>query len=117
MIDQTPEDIIPENIARQYIYLHNLGVETEDFSAMLGLFAGDAQMIFKNISTGPFYGRDSIREAFAVNPPQDKLRIFRIERLDEDIEVEYGWQINPDEKMGSIIFTFSDSLIKSITII
>ena len=114
MSSKIPENISSIELAKLYVELHNSGVETGDFSAMLKLFTRDAEMYFNSIEAGPFPGIDSIAKAFINNPPGDKLLIFGMEQRDKSVVLEYGWLVNPSEKRGSIIFTFSATLLNPL---
>jgi steroid Delta-isomerase len=65
--------------AHAHINRFNAAVAGGDWAAFLATLHPDAVMTFAGRAAGPFVGRDAIAEAYAVNPPDDTMRVLTVE--------------------------------------
>ena len=77
-------------VLNRYVHLHNQGVDSGDFSALIELFHSEAEMRFDGIPVGPFLGREAILVAFQENPPDDHLVL--LESTGAGDAARYGWR-------------------------
>lgn len=106
------------DLLESYISLHNAGVVSGDFEAMLGLFCDDAEMRFSGIPIGPFNGLEQIARAFAHDPPADSLELLRITSDHVDgISADYGWSARPGQVAGRLTIERRDGRIASLAIV
>jgi hypothetical protein len=106
-------------ILRKYVELHNKGVLTGNFNAMLDLFTEDAEMHFEGgQSIGPFVGRTGIARGFSARPPDDTLVIIGSVKVKNSIFViaDYGWSIAPQNKAGQLRATVRGTQIAKLTV-
>ena len=75
----TGEELMQSHVAR-----FNEGVRSGDWEPMLARFAGDAELHFENVPTGPFVGLDEIRHAYAEQPPDDRIQLLGIQDDERD---------------------------------
>lgn len=112
MVDTASTEIIDS-----YVRSHNAGVASGDFSAMLDLFADDAELVFASIQFGPFNGRESIRAAFAAHPPDDDLVIIAAKTTQDGVLAAYSWSTRPGRVAGSLEVTVRDGRIARMVIV
>ncbi len=62
----------------EHVRRFNAGVRSGDWSAMLELFAPDAELVFEGAPVGPFTGRGAIAAAYAVRPPDDEIVLLAV---------------------------------------
>ena|SRR5579859_3607235 len=104
------------DLLRQHVEHFNQGVRTHDFSAMLGQFADDAEMVFVGIPVGPFAGRAEIAAAYAEQPPDDTIVLLESSADDVSAQAAYAWGRQPGELAGRMDLEFDGSSIRRLTI-
>jgi steroid Delta-isomerase len=102
--DRTPSTLLEDHVER-----FNRGVRSGDFSEMVSFFAADAELVFEGIPVGPFHGREAIGEAYAAQPPDDKIVL-----LDDD--GTYAWSKEPETPAGQMFLTERDGEIAKLVI-
>jgi hypothetical protein len=99
-----------------YIALHNLGIETSDFSPLLALFADDAIVEFKDISIGSIQGKDAIVNAFTLRPPSTAIIVSDIEESGLTVRATYSNSTDPFVKLGTIHLESDGEKIRRIMV-
>jgi steroid Delta-isomerase len=61
------------SLLEREVQAFNAGVRSGDWSALVELFADDAELEFVGIPVGPFRGREAIGEAYRAQPPDDEI--------------------------------------------
>jgi hypothetical protein len=103
----------PTEILKQYVALHNYGVESADFEPLMELFASDTKFEFEDQRIGIFEGIDAIRRIFRLQPPEFMLGIEAIRESDKSATAEYFDMSKPEKKLGVIsIESDGDKIIK-----
>jgi hypothetical protein len=70
----------------------NEAVETGDWARFADRFEEDACLEFVGPPVGPFRGREDIREAYLLHPPDDKIELVGPVVADsEELVVSYRW--------------------------
>ena len=87
----------------------NEGVRTGDWSRMVELLDDDAELEFVGIPVGPFRGRQAIREAYEMQPPDDEIVL-----LDGDA---YAWAAEPETRAGELHLEERDGAITRIRVV
>jgi steroid Delta-isomerase len=67
-----------EEAMRTHVELFNAAVRSGDWTDFVATFADDAVMMFVDIPTGPYVGRDAIIDAYRTQPPTDTMTISSI---------------------------------------
>jgi hypothetical protein len=103
----------PAEILKQYVVLHNYGVESADFEPLMELFTVDAVFEFEDQRIGIFEGIEAIRRIFRLQPPEFMLGIKAIRESDESAIADYIDMEAPEKKLGVIsIETEGDKITK-----
>jgi steroid delta-isomerase len=84
---------------------------------MLEGFVDEAEMEFRGVPVGPFYGKEAIAEAYRVQPPDDELRVLEHRERDGRIEARYAWLAEPDVPAGELLLTAEGGLIRKLVVI
>jgi len=103
-------------IMHAYVTLHNEGVRSRDFGAMLDLFDEHAELYFPRIGFGPFLGRSAIEEAFTHHGPSDELVTLHIEGNGDEVILTYAWARQPKHQAGRIHAEVGGNRIMKLTI-
>jgi hypothetical protein len=88
----------------------NDGVRTGDWSALVALFADDAELEFVGIPVGPFRGRDAIAEAYRTQPPDDEIVLL-------DGGPRYAWSQEPERPAGELELEERDGRIVRLRVL
>ena len=84
---ETPRFDFEEHVLR-----FNVAVETGDWTAFTDRFADDAVLEFVGPPVGPFSGRAAIRDAYARQPPDDKIELDGpVTAESDELVVAYRW--------------------------
>jgi hypothetical protein len=103
-------------LLQKYVLLHNHGVETGDFSAMLELFADDAVFEFEDPRIGAFEGIKMIAGVFRRQPPDFMLAISNIKDHGDFARADYGDEAAGGVRQGSITLDMENGWIKRLFI-
>jgi ketosteroid isomerase-like protein len=113
-------------LAARHIAEFNEAVAARNFSQFLGLFTDDAVIRFENVpgaGTLEFAGRDAYTQAYAEQPPDDKIDISGAVTVDGDVAVvPFVWR--HDEAPGTMRLRFTagspdaldERLVSSLTV-
>jgi hypothetical protein len=101
-------------LLKQYIILHNYGIEIADFEPMLKLFADDAILEFEDHRIGKFEGIDMIRGVFRRQGPSMPIVIGDISETGQIARAEYADEDKPNIKLGYISIEIEGEKIKKI---
>jgi hypothetical protein len=104
------------DLLQDHVENFNAGVRTGDWSSMLQGFEDEAEMEFRGIPVGPFYGKEAIAEAYRVQPPNDELRVLEERERDGRIEARYAWLAEPEIAAGELLLTAEDGLIHKLVV-
>ena len=91
-----------ESLLRRYVRLHNDGVRSGAFEAVVTLFAEDATLEFVGVNVGPFRGRGEIRRVFQTLPPDDELILLDAEPTPTGVGATYAWRVSPQTVAGRL---------------
>jgi hypothetical protein len=71
----------------------NEGVRSGDWEPMLGRFADHAELRFEGVPAGPYLGLGEIRRGYAVQPPDDEIRLLGIQDDEQDgrVTAAFAW--------------------------
>jgi steroid delta-isomerase len=76
----------------EHVFRFNAAVQTGDWTQYIERFADDASLEFVGPPVGPFTGRAAIHEAYAQQPPDDKIELDGPVVVDSDqLVVPYRW--------------------------
>lgn len=67
-----------EDALRQHIDLFNAAVRGGEWTDFVSTFADDAVMMFVDVPSGPYVGREAIVEAYRQQPPDDTMTVTEI---------------------------------------
>ena len=105
-----------EAILIAHVARFNEGVRSGDYEPMLAAFAPDAEMVFEGVRAGPFSGRDSIRAAYAAQPPTDEILLLGAPRVGAGtITADYAWAAE-GRRAGRLLLTLRDGSIARLVI-
>jgi hypothetical protein len=92
-----------EELVHAYVALHNRGIRSGDFSAMIELFHVNAELHFEGIPFGPCLGKRAVAEAFSAHPPDDELVVLSVtvDSTDQATAV-YAWLTKCDVAAGTL---------------
>jgi len=88
----------------------NAGVRTGDWTALVELFADDAELEFVGIPVGPFRGRAAIAEAYRTQPPDDEIVLL-------DGGPRYAWSREPERAAGELHLEERDGAIVRLRVL
>jgi hypothetical protein len=108
--------MLPADLLKQYIILHNSGVELSNFEPLMSLFAPEAVLDFVEPPLGKFEGIMMIRGIFRSNPPDFLLGIGKISKTPEGISSDYSDLAHPDIRLGTIELVADNHKIISLLI-
>lgn len=91
------------SVLERYVELHNAGVRSGDFDALLALFTADGEVHFVGRTIGPFRGIEALRRAFQQTPPDDELVLAPVALGDRAERAEYAWKSAPGAIAGMLI--------------
>jgi SnoaL-like domain len=98
-------------LTARHVAAFNAGVMTGDFTDFLGLFADDAVIRFENVprlGQLQFDGRDAYTQAYANQPPDDKIDITATAQCQGDqVIVPFAWR--QDGATGTIHLSFTSA--------
>ena len=80
-----------EQEAHAHVDRFNAAVTGGDWPAFAATFHPDAVMEFEGPPVGPFVGRDAIAAAYAANPPDDTMRIRRVDTRGDTELIAFRW--------------------------
>lgn len=104
------------DLLEKYVSLFNYGASNGDFEPMLDLFSIDAVYEFEDPRIGSFEGIDRIAKMFSLQQPDSSITIFNIKESDSAASADYGDEIAPLTRLGSIQLHAKDGKIKKIII-
>jgi hypothetical protein len=108
--------LMPAELLRRYVILHNLGVETGDFEPLMRLFESDAILAFENPRIGEFEGIEMIRGVFRRQPPVMTIAIGEIAELENNARADYMLDEEPGHRKGYISIDSKDDKILKLFI-
>lgn len=68
-----------DDALRTHIDRFNAAVRSGDWTDFVATFADDAVMMFVNVPSGPYVGREAIVEAYRSQPPTDTMTIASVQ--------------------------------------
>jgi hypothetical protein len=92
----------PADLLKQYVILHNSGVESSNFEPLMLLFAPEAILDFVEPPLGKFEGIMMIRGVFRNKPPDFLLGISEISNAQNRVSADYFDLAHPDIRLGAI---------------
>ena len=102
------------SLLSDYVERFNAGVRSGDWSSMLELVAPDAALEFVGIPVGPFAGREAIRDAYRVQPPDDELVLLEPRG---ELGAVYAWAKEPERPAGELHLEEHDGAIVRIRVL
>ena len=76
-----------------HVRAFNHGVDTGEWGPMLTRFADDAELHFVGPPAGPFVGREAIADAYATQPPDDRIVLLGVqEEGDRKVVAGFAWE-------------------------
>jgi steroid Delta-isomerase len=88
----------------------NVGVRSGDWTALVELFADDAELEFVGIPVGPFRGRAAIAEAYRTQPPDDEIVLL-------EGGPRYAWSREPERAAGELHLEERDGAIVRLRVL
>jgi len=82
-------------LLRQYVFLHNYGVENGDFEPMMQLFDDDIVLAFEDERIGVFEGIESVRRVFRLQSPSTAICIGDIIESEGKANSDYADEASP----------------------
>ncbi len=104
------------DLLEKYVSLYNYGAEQGDFEPMLELFTQDAVYEFEDPRIGSFVGKDSISRMFNLQQPDSSLSLIKVRETNTAAIADYGDDISPMTRLGSIQLQAKDGKITKIII-
>jgi steroid Delta-isomerase len=98
------------SLLEREVQAFNAGVRSGDWSALVELFADDAELEFVGIPVGPFRGREAIGEAYRAQPPDDEIVLL-------DGGPRYAWSREPDRAAGELHLEERDGAIARLRVL
>jgi steroid Delta-isomerase len=98
------------SLLEREVQAFNAGVRSGDWSALVELFADDAELEFVGIPVGPFRGREAIGEAYRAQPPDDEIVLL-------DGGPCYAWSREPDRAAGELHLEERDGAIARLRVL
>jgi hypothetical protein len=92
----------PADLLKQYVILHNSGVESSNFEPLMSLFAPEAIFDFVEPPLGKFEGIMMIRGIFRNKTPDFLLGISEISNAQNGVSANYFDLAHPDIGLGTI---------------
>jgi hypothetical protein len=99
-----------------YIEAHNAAVRSGDWSTFGEWFTDDAELRFEGVPVGPFRGREEIRAAYEVQPPDDEVEIRNVRSDGDRTLADYGWKADDGVRAGELRVTWEGGLIRELVI-
>ncbi len=114
----TLEDVVSGGtlLLHEYVARHNAGVRDGDWEALGERLADDAVLELEGIDTGPLAGREAIVAAYRERPPDDELRVLRVEEDGPTVAAGYAWSATPEAEAGTLRLTHDDGLITRVVV-
>lgn len=103
-----PDDV---RLLHDHVVRFNEAVRAGEWETMLELFADDAELAFEGVPAGPFRGRETIRAAYAEQPPDDEVTTLRVRPGAEEVTALYAWRKDPATVAGRMVLTPRDGRI------
>jgi steroid Delta-isomerase len=98
------------SLLEREVQAFNAGVRSGDWSALVELFADDAELEFVGIPVGPFRGREAIGEAYRAQPPDDEIVLL-------DGGPRYAWSREPERAAGELHLEERDGAIARLRVL
>jgi len=99
-----------------FIAAHNAAVRSGDWEAFSRWFADDAEVRFEGVPVGPFRGRDEIRAAYELRPPDDEVEVRNVTTEGDRTAADYGWLADGGVRAGELRVTWDGELIRELVI-
>ncbi len=106
----------PSELLKQYVILHNQGVQGASFQPLISLFAFDSVLAFENNKIGAFEGKVRIEDIFRKQPPEFLLGIGKIVEQGNTATTDYFDMKDPKVKLGSLTLTMEGEKITKLII-
>jgi len=106
----------PSDLLKQYVSLHNYGVETADFDPLMALFTDDIIFEFEDPRIGKFEGIELLRGVFHRQGPTASILIDDITEEGQNARARYTDEDRSDIWLGNILLEVDGDKIKRIYI-
>jgi len=106
----------PSELLKQYIYLHNYGIETADFGPLMMIFGDNAVFEFEDARIGRFEGIETIRGVFRRQAPTLAIMTGETTEMKTSVRADYAAEDRPEERLGYIELEMYDDKIKKLFI-
>jgi hypothetical protein len=103
-------------ILKQYIFLHNYGIEAGDFEPLMQIFNDNIVFAFEDPRIGVFEGIDSVRRVFRLQPPSIPIAICKLTETGNSASADYSDENKPDIPLGTISIDINGQEIARIFI-
>ncbi len=90
------------DLMRQYIFLHNYGIENADFEPLMQIFDDSIVFAFEDTRIGSFEGIDAVRRVFRLQPPVTPISIEEIDETEGRAVAGYADEANSAARLGAI---------------
>jgi ketosteroid isomerase-like protein len=103
---------VPARIA-QHAAAFNAAVQSGDWRSFADRFTQDATMRFIGVPAGPFVGRAAIAQAYAEQPPTDRLTIRDVDSTGAVDTAFFAWSAGGG---GAMRLTWEGPLVASLDV-
>lgn len=89
-------------LLKQYVFLHNYGIENGDFEPLMRIFDDKIVVAFEDPRIGVFEGIEDVRRIFRLQPPSIPIAIGETIESESRARADYSDESNPTVRLGSI---------------
>lgn len=89
-------------LLKQYVILHNYGIENADFEPLMQIFDDNIVFAFEDPRIGVFEGIKAVRNVFRLQPPDMPIAVGEIIESEGRASTDYAEDANPTVRLGAI---------------
>jgi hypothetical protein len=103
-------------LLKQYVFLHNYGIENADFEPLMQIFDDNIVFAFEDPRIGVFEGIKAVRNVFRLQPPAMPIAVSEVIESGGRASADYADEMNPTARLGTISVDTSGGKITKIFI-